>query len=317
MTDQLRDNRAYRVAEPTKAVWFGGNCINHSTQTGFGIPPIAVLKLVPPCANFDRRKPVSLARGVGYNPEAIPPVRRVKGVKRDTMPLRIIPERAELAEHGFQSTRAKDRTVLKDDSPWPKIGDEADNLTPKPTLRPLRSSHSAGEADVLAGEAPADDVNGNSICAQSVGGKVSNVMVAGNLRPVAGKDRAGVRFNLAERDRLESTRALKAQVEPADAREERKDAQLFHSNRPPMLHETQPRRGGLLMALEDRAGHAACCRTVRGCGSMPMSALASTAPLVACMMRTISSRRGNCLPAQTRDRAACEEPTNSANVVSV
>jgi hypothetical protein len=151
VTDQLWNLWNYGVSEGSQSVWLAGNCINHSIHSGFGIPPRTVLRLVPPCANFERRKPVSDARGVGYNPEAIPPVRRVNGVSRDTMPLRIIPERAECPEHPLQSSRTKDWTVFEDDKPWPNIGDEADNLTPKPAFFSVCAGHSTNEADLDTG----------------------------------------------------------------------------------------------------------------------------------------------------------------------
>jgi hypothetical protein len=144
-------------------------------------------------------------------------VRRVNGVSRDTVPLRIIPDRAELAEHLLQSARAKDRTILNEDKPWPKIGDEAEHLTPKATFGSVRSSHSPGEADVLAGEAANDDINGNSVCAQSFSGETQDIFIVGCLRPMLSQHAPAERVDLAERDSLEPASALQAEVESADS----------------------------------------------------------------------------------------------------
>jgi hypothetical protein len=201
-------------------VWFGGKFISHSTQAGFGVPPIAVDKLVPPCGNFERRKPVSLASGVGNNPEAIPPVRRVNGVSRDTMPLRIIPERAELAEDDVQSARSKDRTILEDDKPWPYFGDEADNLAPQAALASVCSRHATGETDVLAREAATDRIRGNSIGSKLLAGKLAHVMIEPNLWPVVAKNKPRKLLDLAERDGFEAARSLQTKREPADAAEQ-------------------------------------------------------------------------------------------------
>lgn len=228
MADQFGDLGHYSVSERPQPVWLAGNCINHSTHSGFGIPPRTVLRLVPPCANFERRKPVSEARGVGYNPEAIPPVRRVNGVSRDTVPFRIIPERAEGPEHSPQSSRAKDWAIFKDDKPWPYIGDEADNLTPKPTFGPVRSCHPPDEADILAGEPAADDINGNSICSKSSCCEFSDVMVARHLRPVFRQNAAGKILNLAKRYSLEPASALKPQRKAPDARKQIEHTQFTH-----------------------------------------------------------------------------------------
>ena len=177
-----------------------------------------MLKLVPPCANFERRKPVSVASGVGNNPDAIPPVRRVNGVKRDTVPLRIIPDLAELAEHLLQSARSKDRTIFNDDKPWPKIGDEAQHLVPKAAFLACNSGHSADKANVLAWEAACDDINGNSIGSKSFTGEGANIVITGDFWPVLGEDAAGEVFDFAECGCFKAACSFEAKAKSSNSR---------------------------------------------------------------------------------------------------
>lgn len=140
-----------------------GKSIIHSRNGGLGGPPRIVLKEVPPCLNLPLRWPVSEASGVGNNPDAIPPVRRAKGVKRQTVPFRIIPERIKCPEHCFQSARAKDGGVFDDDKSGEAFSNEAGHLSPETTFCSVEAGHSPGEADVLTGEAANDNVGNNSI----------------------------------------------------------------------------------------------------------------------------------------------------------
>jgi hypothetical protein len=74
-------------------------------------------------------------------------------------------------------------------------------------------------ANVLTGEAPADDINGNSVSLQSIGGEGSNIVIARNIRPMLRQHAPAERVNLAERDGLESACAFKPKREAADAAE--------------------------------------------------------------------------------------------------
>jgi hypothetical protein len=69
----------------------------------------------------------------------------------------------------------------------------------------------------LAGEAAADDINGSDL----LSAERANVVKAWNSRPVFRQHAPAEWIDLAERDGLEPARALQAQVEATDAREER------------------------------------------------------------------------------------------------
>jgi hypothetical protein len=90
-----------------------------------------------------------------------------------------------------------------------------------PQTRPLSSESSAvsRDTDVLTGETPDDDIDGNSVCRQSLCGEFSNVSIYGHLRPMLVEDFDGERLDLAEGDGLEPARALKAEIEAANAGE--------------------------------------------------------------------------------------------------
>lgn len=77
-------------------------------------------------------------------------------------------------------------------------------------------------ANVLAGEAAANDVN--SSCGKSVGCERSDVIVNRDSRPMLRQHAPAEWINLAERDRLETASALEAKAEPANAAEEVEDA---------------------------------------------------------------------------------------------
>jgi hypothetical protein len=74
-------------------------------------------------------------------------------------------------------------------------------------------------ADVLAGEPATNDVDANSVSGQSVSVEAADVVIAGNLRPMPGQHALAKFVDFAERYGLKSARALKAQVEAANARE--------------------------------------------------------------------------------------------------
>ena len=97
--------------------------------------------------------------GVGHNPEAVPLVRRTKGGSGYTVPFRIKPERSEFPEHNFQSARAKGDDVFNEDVPRARFFNEAPVLAPKPGSVAGESGTASEQANVLAWEASANNVN--------------------------------------------------------------------------------------------------------------------------------------------------------------
>jgi hypothetical protein len=226
----------------------GWNPINHSLHEGFGTPPsqrsrVTDLLVSKFSASIDvhfRRMwseevgvgTECVARPVSNDPDAVTTVRRANVGRRDTMPFRIEPERMEISKDGVQSASAKLGAVFDDNDPRCDLVDKPCELAPKSAARIFESSTLAGDADTLAGKAPADCVNGNSIGSKSLCGKLSNVMVTGHLGPVFREDAAGKLFDLAERDGLEPARPLQAEREPAYTAEQVEKLEGLHSPLP-------------------------------------------------------------------------------------
>jgi hypothetical protein len=80
-------------------------------------------------------------------------------------------------------------------------------------------------AYVLAGKPAADDIDMPDL----LSGKRAHVFMARHFRPVPRQHAPAEWIDLAKGDRLESARALKAQVETTDASEQRQDAKAAHS----------------------------------------------------------------------------------------
>jgi hypothetical protein len=78
-------------------------------------------------------------------------------------------------------------------------------------------------AEVLAREAAADDINGNSVSGKSVGCEFSDVIVNRHLWPVLGQYFAGEGFDLAKGDSFAQTRPFKAKAEAANPAEQVKE----------------------------------------------------------------------------------------------
>lgn len=133
------------------------------------------------------------------------------------MPLRIIPERSELAEHLVQSARAKDGGVFDDNEARADLFDEAKVFSPEPRLFAAKARHSSGEADVLTREASADDISGsNAVPNKSGCGELSHVVIDMHSRPMFRQNSAWKILNLAESHSLE-TGPFKTERESSNA----------------------------------------------------------------------------------------------------
>lgn len=188
--------------------------------------------------------------GVRHNPHPVPSVRGTNGASWYAMPFRIIPERGQGSENGIQPSRKQRSDVLQDDEAWSQFANKTGDLVEQAASCACQSCAKSCEADVLAGETAADNVNGNSTGSKSFAGKLAHVAVAGHVGPVLGEDFAGVFFDFAERDGFEAIvcspfkmGALQAEAEAADAAEKIKDAQLGHSSRPQRMPVVVHRHG--------------------------------------------------------------------------
>lgn len=234
MADELRDLRDDGVAEPSKAVHSAGNPIIHSTNTGFGVPPMARLRStmdgVPhPFAYWPDRRfrsarsfaaihaasdlPSYCVCGVGNNPNSIPRMRGADGGSWNTVPDRIIPERGKVSENGSHPETEQTCDVFHNDELWSYFANDPAILFPKTRSRTFDARSLSSSGNVLAREPAADDIDGNSVSSKSVGCEVSNVMVDRNIGPVFRQHAAGVVLDFAEGDSLKAARALQAKAE--------------------------------------------------------------------------------------------------------
>lgn len=167
---------------------------------------------------FDKlpRFRLSLARGVGNNPSPVSSVRRTNGGSRYAMPLRIKPERGQRSENIAKPSIKQLWAVLHDDVAGSNFANETLIFEPQSASFSGEAESASAGGNVLTGEAPTNDVNGNSIGSKPCRGEVSDVAIAGNVWPVFMKDTAGELLNLAKCNSLETASAFKAQVETAN-----------------------------------------------------------------------------------------------------
>lgn len=176
------------------------------------------------------------AVGVGNHPYSAPPMPGANVGSWNVMPFRIIPDLGQVSENSAKPS-ARPLTwaskqvcdVLQENELRSYFANKSRDFRPKAGSGSVsETSALSGNADVLAREAPADDIDSNSVSVQSVGCECSDIVVLPHMGPVLRQDAAAERIDLAERDRLEAARALKAQVETADTCKQGEDAQLAH-----------------------------------------------------------------------------------------
>jgi hypothetical protein len=105
------------------------------------------------------------------------------------VPLRVIPERGKVAENGSHSPSKQRCDVLHDDVSGSYFANDPSELVPKTGPLSCESSSFSCNADVLAGEAAADEIDGPI----SLGCRESpHVVVPWDVGPMLGEDAAGV-----------------------------------------------------------------------------------------------------------------------------
>lgn len=129
------------------------------------------------------------------------------------MPFRIIPDLGQGPENFAKPSTKQNCDVLQDDEFGSKFANKSDDLEEEPRAASMNSSAFASGADILTREPSADDINGNTVSSKNVCCKLSNVMIAGHLRPVFRQYAAGELFDLAEGDRFKAACALQAEAE--------------------------------------------------------------------------------------------------------
>lgn len=153
------------------------------------------------------------ARGVGHDEYSVTAVRGTNGCRWYAVPFRVIPDRGQVTDDIVKPKSKQCCDVLQQNCLRSKYANESRNLGPQPSLVCLREPL-ACDADWLARESPGQYVHTGSALT-----KISHVVVAGDTRPVLGKDSLAELVPLAEPCGAESN-APKSKVNASDACEQ-------------------------------------------------------------------------------------------------
>jgi len=154
---------------------------------------------------------VGFAAGVGNNPDPVPPVRGTNGCRWYAVPLRVIPERGQVAENSSNSPSKQSCDVLHDDVAGSKLANESCVLGPKTRAGSVESGPFAGDGEILAWKPARKDID----WFKAVGPDVSDVGVDRDSRPVSVEDAGAVGVLLAEPACSESG-SFESKLEAAD-----------------------------------------------------------------------------------------------------
>src|SRR5690606_23559328 len=106
---------------------------------------------------------VSLAAGIRNDENSITEVIGANGCRRNAIPLRIIPARGQVSEYDAQPSSKQRCYVLHDDVAGSKLANDPGKLRPQAGAFASNACSLSGIANVLAGEASADEINGREI----------------------------------------------------------------------------------------------------------------------------------------------------------
>src|SRR5690606_9779780 len=127
---------------------------------------------------------VSLAVCIRNDENAITEVIGANGCRRNAIPFRIIPARGQVSEYDIQPSRKQRCNVLHDDVAGSKLANDPGKLSPQAGTFASNSCSLSGIANVLAGEASADEIDWREI----VRADLSHVSESDGIRPVSCKD---------------------------------------------------------------------------------------------------------------------------------
>jgi hypothetical protein len=156
-------------------------------------------------------------------------MRRTNGGCGYAIPFSTIPERGQVSENSAHSVSKQRCDVFHDDEGGSYFANESRIFCPEAAPRPFNSSATTSDADVLTGETATDNVNGNSVCSESLGGEFPDIFIARHLGPVFRQHPPAEWVDLAEGNGLETARTLQAKVEPANSCEQGKGAEFGHA----------------------------------------------------------------------------------------
>jgi hypothetical protein len=178
------------------------------------------------------------AFGVGHEPDPVTEVRGANGRRWNAVPLRVIPERGQVPENSAKPPSKEICDVLHEDVAGSKLANQAGVLAPKTRPLAFDPRSSAGDAEVLAGEAAAEHIDGFDICAS----ELSHVGVARHAGPMPLKDAAGVGVGFAV-PRDSHACPFEAELPSADAAEKPADTKHRRPQTLEMLRKQAPRSG--------------------------------------------------------------------------
>jgi hypothetical protein len=114
------------------------------------------------------------------------------GARGHNRPLRIIPERGKGPEYIAHSPRKQRCDVLHEDVSGSHLANDSGKLPPEAGSFAVESGALSRVADVLAGEAPADEIDRLEVVASDI----ANVLQLGNVGPVLRQHALAERVNL-------------------------------------------------------------------------------------------------------------------------
>jgi hypothetical protein len=126
---------------------------------------------------------------VGHDPEAVSLVRCANGASRNNVSFRVIPERGQRSENSVGSSSKESCDVFHDDESRSYLANDPSELVPKTGPCSCEANTLSGNADVLAWEAAADDIDAPLAFLWR---ERPHVFPTANFRPVLGEHGSGV-----------------------------------------------------------------------------------------------------------------------------
>jgi hypothetical protein len=174
---------------------------------------------VPLALDFSAPRVPSLASGVRHDEEPFPEMRSADVACGDDARKDDVPRLFEIADNAIQPSRNERPNVLDDDDAREELARDPVLLFPEPASRAVEPFALSGARDVLTGEASAKDVHRGKVSPPDL----PNIVIPPHVRPVHREHRTTERIALdLPRDGTEPGH-LEAELQPADAGEERTD----------------------------------------------------------------------------------------------
>ena len=170
------------------------------------------------------------ARGVGHDPDAFPQVGSANVCRRNNSPLRIIPERGQVAENVSKPPSKQSCDVFHKHVSRSYLANEPGVFAPQAGTLSGKAGAFAGVGQVLAGETAAYDIGPRSHFGQPIGRHGLNIVMNGHLGPMLCQHLPAERVYLAKCDSLETAGPFKAEAEAADAGKKIKDLELHRKS---------------------------------------------------------------------------------------